>query len=65
MKQVNNIECLSKVINNYDLFIIDLWGVLHNGQTGYSYAIKCIEILSSLQKKLIRYPGPWYYEEDE
>ena len=53
MTQVTNIKNLSELIDQYDLFIIDQWGVLHNGQTGYHYAINCIEHLATLQKKLI------------
>ena len=53
MTQVINIVGLSEVIDQYDLFIIDQWGVLHNGQTGYHYAIDCVENLITLQKKLI------------
>ncbi len=53
MTQVINIVSLSEVIDQYDLFIIDQWGVLHNGQTGYHYAIDCVENLATLQKKII------------
>ena len=53
MTQVINIVGLSEVIDQYDLFIIDQWGVLHNGQTGYHYAIDCVENLATLQKKII------------
>ena len=53
MTQVINIVGLSEVIDQYDLFIIDQWGVLHNGQTGYHYAIDCVENLTTLQKKII------------
>ena len=53
MNQVINIKNLSELIDQYDLFIIDPWGVLHNGQIGYPYAIDCIKNLSRLQKKLI------------
>jgi len=53
LTQVINIVGLSEVIDQYDLFIIDQWGVLHNGQTGYHYAIDCVENLATLQKKII------------
>ena len=44
---------MSELIDQYDLFIIDQWGVLHDGQIGYHYAIDCIKNLSRLQKTLI------------
>ena len=53
MTQIRNIEHLSKIIDQYDLFIIDQWGVLHNGKSGYKHAIKCIKKLVTSQKKLI------------
>ena len=53
MNLVKNIECLSKILNKYDLFIIDQWGVLHNGIMGYHNAIDCIKNLTKSQKKLI------------
>ena len=39
------------IIQNYDLFIIDLWGVVHNGITPYPGAIKVIEELHKTNKK--------------
>ena len=53
MSKVINIKYLSDLINQYDLFIIDQWGVLHNGKQGYYYAIDCIEKLVLSKKKLI------------
>ena len=52
MTKAVNIECLSEIIDQYDLFIIDQWGVLHNGQQGYHYAIDCIQKLV-LEKKIL------------
>ena len=53
MTKAVNIECLSEIIDQYDLFIIDQWGVLHNGQQGYHYAIDCIQKLVLAKKILI------------
>lgn len=36
---------LSEVIDDYDLFIFDLWGVMHDGMTAYPDAIKCLQTL--------------------
>lgn len=46
------IKSLKEIINKYDNYIIDQWGVMHNGSSGYKYAIKAIDFLNSLNKKL-------------
>ena len=45
MTLVKTISSLSEIINKYDLFIIDQWGVMHDGKKGYPSAINCIEKL--------------------
>jgi len=50
---IKNIKSLSEIAEQYELFIIDQWGVMHDGQQGYSFAIKCIKKLIELKKKLI------------
>ena len=40
-------EGLSSIAQNYSLFYIDLWGVVHNGISLYQEAIK---VLNQLQK---------------
>ena len=52
MKTPLTINRLEEIYNNYDAFILDQWGVMHDGQTGYLNAIKCIEKLHSKKKKL-------------
>ncbi len=47
MKKLNH---LRDIIQNYDLLIIDLWGVVHNGITPYPGAIKVIEELHKTNK---------------
>ena len=41
-------EGLSSIVHNYDLFYIDLWGVVHNGIKLYDNAIST---LKELKKK--------------
>ncbi|WP_421780695.1 TIGR01459 family HAD-type hydrolase [Kiloniella litopenaei] len=36
---------LSDVADDYDLFIFDLWGVMHNGVTAFPDAIQCLQLL--------------------
>jgi len=48
---LKKLEHLRDIINNYDLIIIDLWGVVHNGVTPYPSAMKVIEELYKSNKK--------------
>lgn len=49
-KILNNI---SDIIDLYDVFILDQWGVLHDGNNGYPHAIEAIDKLINANKKLI------------
>ena len=53
MNKVESIVGLKDIIDRYDVFILDLWGVIHNGEEGYTAAIKCVETLYTVNKKLI------------
>ena len=44
---------LSEIYKNYDTFIIDLWGVIHNGVALNSSAISAIEQLKNNSKKIV------------
>ena len=50
IKLINNI---SEIINLFDVFILDQWGVMHNGSEGYDLAIKAVDELFKANKKLI------------
>lgn len=47
------IQSISDIISQYDVFILDQWGVMHDGKIGYSHAINCINYLKSQNKKLV------------
>ena len=53
MKNIAKILYLSEIDNNYDIFILDQWGVIHDGFSGYPKAIKCVDKLIKAKKKLI------------
>ena len=53
MSEVKNIAGLKEIFQNYDYFILDQWGVMHDGYNGYPDAIKCISNLISHGKQLI------------
>ncbi len=50
MKELNH---LADIFENYDTFIIDLWGVIHNGVTLNSNAIEAVENLKKKSKKIV------------
>lgn len=49
---VQNIQKLREIAQNYDVFIIDLWGVLHNGVKVFLPAIEALEQLKKAHKKV-------------
>ncbi len=48
---MKKLDHLKNIFNNYNNFIIDLWGVVHNGIIPYQGAIKTIEELYKNKKK--------------
>ena len=53
MKSTQTIKGLADIINQYDVFILDQWGVMHDGIKGYIQAIKCVEKLYKEKKEII------------
>ena len=51
-KNLDN-EGLQSIVNNYDLFYIDLWGVVHDGIKLHAEAVNVLKKLSDLKKKYI------------
>lgn len=47
------IPALSEIFDQYDAFIIDVWGVIHNGVRPYQGALEVIGNLKSLNKKIV------------
>ena len=50
---MKTIQTLASIENYFDTFILDLWGVIHNGKKAYKDAINCIEELYKLNKNII------------
>ena len=48
MKELNHLE---DIYEKYDTFIIDLWGVMHNGVTLNPSAIEAVDKLKKRSKK--------------
>jgi HAD superfamily hydrolase (TIGR01459 family) len=51
-KNLDN-EGLRSIINNYDIFYIDLWGVVHNGIKLHQNAIDTLTEISKAKKKYV------------
>ena len=47
------INGLEKIYKDYDAYILDQWGVMHDGKKGYKNAIDCVNKLFENKKKLI------------
>ena len=47
------IQSISDIISQYDVFILDQWGVMHDGYKGYDLAINSVDKLIRENKKLI------------
>ena len=50
MKKLNH---LSEVFDAYDTFVIDLWGVIHNGIKLNEKAIEAVDQLKKNSKKIV------------
>ena len=46
------ISGISQIIDDYDFFILDIWGVLHDGKSLYPNAIETLNFLKEKQKKV-------------
>lgn len=53
MNSVQLIKSLFDIVDQYKVFLIDQWGVMHDGTKGFPHAIKCIKKLIRLEKKII------------
>ena len=50
---MRNLNHLSEIFNSYDTYIIDLWGVMHNGISLNAQAVEVIENLNKNSKKIV------------
>ena len=50
---MKELKSLKEIYNNYDTFIIDLWGVMHNGIMLNPRAIEAVEKLQKNSKKIV------------
>ena len=52
MQKINSISSPT-LIDNYDTFLLDMWGVMHNGSAPYEGVLQTISELKKAGKKLI------------
>jgi len=50
---LRELKHLSEIFNIYDTFVIDLWGVVHDGVNLYEKAIEAIDELEKNSKKIV------------
>ena len=44
---------IKSIVNSYDLFFIDLWGVVHNGIELYDHSIEVLDNLTTAKKEFV------------
>lgn len=49
---INKIESILDIINNYEVFLFDQWGVVHDGENIFPEAENTFKILQEKQKKI-------------
>src|SRR3546814_1901595 len=47
------VERLSQIAEGYDLFLIDQWGVLHNGEMPHESAVAALRMLHAAGKTIV------------
>ena len=50
---MRELKHLSEVYKNYDTFVIDLWGVMHNGRILNTKAVEAVDQLKNNSKKVV------------
>ena len=53
MSETLIIKGLKEIYSEYDTFILDQWGVMHDGRKGYKKAIECLDKLFLEKKNLV------------
>ena len=47
------IDGLNNIIDTYDTFILDQWGVIHNGDDAFEFAVEALNFLQEHDKKVV------------
>ncbi|MFM8454918.1 MAG: hypothetical protein ACKOAD_08220 [Gammaproteobacteria bacterium] len=49
---INHIHRLREIADNYEVYIFDLWGVVHDGVTAFQSSIEVMKKLKAQSKRL-------------
>ena len=52
MKKTEEIKTISEIVSSYDIFFIDLWGVIHNGVNLFDKSLDTLAFLKKQKKKI-------------
>ena len=52
-KEPQKIKGINEIYDQYDVYFIDLWGVMHNGLQCYPEALKVLSKLKDFNKKIV------------
>lgn len=53
LQGLNTFSGIREFVHEFDGFIIDQWGVLHDGKVPYNGAIECLQNIRNLNKKIV------------
>ena len=53
MNSMKSINGLSDIVNDYDVFLLDMWGVMHDGSRPYDGVLETIQQLKNCGKRLV------------
>lgn len=53
MSRSTPLKGLRQIAGDYDAFVVDLWGVMHDGVTAFPDSLACLEELRALGKKIV------------
>jgi ribonucleotide monophosphatase NagD (HAD superfamily) len=53
LKKPQKIKGISEISDKFDVYFVDLWGVIHNGVQCYPAALKVLEKLKEQNKKIV------------
>jgi ribonucleotide monophosphatase NagD (HAD superfamily) len=50
---MEHLHSFARLSQRYDGFILDLWGVIHNGVDAFPYAVDCLHHLRTAGKRAL------------
>ena len=53
LKEPSKLKGINEIYDQYDVYFIDLWGVMHNGLQCYPEALKVLSKLKNFNKKIV------------